>query len=135
MKLITNPTADSDIVDYNVESKLYTVKAGTSERMPDHAVEYLCKIYGFLIDEGKCLVTPPEKTEATRITQKASAEAIKEEKVAPGEDLSMIHGLGTKSVEKLLAKGIKTKTAFNKLTTDELTDVVGRLVASKFKAS
>ena len=132
MKLVTNPTEDHDIVDFNVDGALYTVKAGKSERMPDKAVEYLCRVYGFLIDDGKCLEVEPEKTEATRIAAKASAEAVEDEKIPLEEDLSMIHGLGAKSVEKLLKAGIKTKSAFGKLKFDELKELVGALVASKF---
>lgn len=49
-----------------------------------------------------------------------------------GEGLEAIKNLGAKSVEKLHAAGIKTAEAFHTLTNEQLKDIVGPLVASKF---
>lgn len=49
-----------------------------------------------------------------------------------GEGLTAIKGLGTKSIEKLLASGVKTADEFNALSTEQLQEIVGPLVASKF---
>jgi len=148
MKLITN-SSDCDIIDFNVDGKKYSIMAGTSERMEDNAVDYLCRIYGFLKDEGLCIDGRDEPTAAKRKAVEKANEAIeslKEEEdeeeeevqVKPKkvlESLSTIHGLGGKSIEKLLAADIKTKEQFNKLKHNELVDIVGALVASKFKSS
>jgi len=129
MRLVTNPT-ECDIIDYNVNTKLYTIKAKTSEKMPDDAAKYLCNVYGFLIDEGPC-----HEPVADAEVKKESAKAVEEKEADPSDDLSMVHGLGTKSVQKLLDAGVKTKKDFNKLSYSKLTEIVGALVASKFKST
>lgn len=53
--------------------------------------------------------------------------------VSVDEPLTNIKGLGTKSVEKLNAAGVKTISDFNALTEEQLKDIVGPLVALKFK--
>jgi len=139
MKLITNPT-DIDIIDYNVDTKLYTIKAGASEKLPNDVASYLCRVYPFLQDEGLCHEPVPhaEKKAAKELLKTVEgevAEEEEEEKTDPANDLSMIHGLGAKSAEKLIAAGIKTKQDFAKLDAKKLTAIVGGLVASKFKST
>jgi len=123
MILVKNPT-ENDLVDFNYDFVLYTIKAGTSERLPDNAATYMCKHITWLVNEGKCIEhkTVAEKTEE-----------VKELAEVKKCDLGDIHGLGEKSVEKLIKAEILTKEEFNKLTNEELTEIVGSLVASKFK--
>lgn len=47
--------------------------------------------------------------------------------------LSEVKGLGAKSIEKLLAAGVKTPQEFEALSYDQKKSIVGPLVADKFK--
>jgi predicted DNA-binding helix-hairpin-helix protein len=132
MKLISNPS-ESDIIDYNVGGALYTLKAGESSRVPNEVCNYLCRIYGFLVDEGVCIEHQSTK-DADEALEKKAAKAVKKAK-KDEEDLTTIHGLGKKSVKKLLDADVKTRKEFNKLTYDQLKEIIGALTASKFKSA
>lgn len=84
------------------------------------------------------------KIQEARMKDKQNMETIKADRakqyagipLESGDDndgLSAIKGLGDKSIEKLQAAGIKTVAAFNELSNEHLQEIVGPLVASKFR--
>jgi len=86
------------------------------------------------------------KIQEARLKDKAHLDAVKAERAgqfggnkvnqpakSTGEGLATIKGLGAKSIEKLHSAGIKTADQFNSLTELQLREIVGPLVASKFR--
>ena len=84
---IKNPT-NSDIVDYNFDRKLYTIKGGETVDVPDDAGSYLMRIYGFLEREKRIL----------------QDEAI--EQTVPVESVAIDVAVSKEEVEKPKRKGL-----------------------------
>jgi predicted flap endonuclease-1-like 5' DNA nuclease len=92
---------------------------------------------GIEIDSPEKEAEWESKIQEARLKDKARAEELKQGrtgqfmKANPEEGLSLVKGLGEKSVEKLHEAGIKTIGAFEALTDEQLNEIIGPLVAGK----